>query len=1101
MSLFSLGKLEKLQSQFFLLLPLAFLLLTSCKSGVNVQQGPDIPSALTPTISSPSVSVPADSHHYGNNSNLLISGLCIEGARIYLTGDADAYYDCKDKIFNFTVNKTVDQTYNFRLTQSKDGKESKPIYLTWTLKSSVSPPSLTAPAISPYLSAEAILNIQGNCETGSTITLSNDGVGSTTCSGSTFSINLPKFVDGDYNIDITQSDLAGNSAQISLLWRKSALIVSPVGPQVVAGKDQVFTVTGGSENYTVTLQENNSGASFVSGTMTYTAGTLAGVTDVLRFQDSQGATEDISIQVVSDVADHFELPTDSGANQTVTVGQTFANPLKVLVVDQYSNPVSAFPVIFQVTAGDVSLTNIGLQVSGLDGSVTIPVEQNYGARRSSVTVVPSVSVLPDLAGSGTPIISMDVLGETNNSGDFDLAFDVGTNSDKLIMFDADGNGHQDAIFLNKGEPSIGVLLGQGNGFFAAMTTVTSICSSPNDIVSGDFNTDGEKDLVVLCSGPDQISFYAGVGDGTFSAPVDAALSGSEITPVGITAGLINADPFLDLAIVAVGSGVVSIRNGAGDGTFGAPTTYTVGSSPSFVRLADFDKATGNDVAVVNSASNNVSVLFNDGTGSLSPHVTFSTGVAPTGMTIADFNTDTYPDIAVANNIDNNISVLLNDQASGFNLSIDTSVGQSPSSISSLDLDGDAKIDVVVTNSVDGNLSILKGNDNGTFTIGPVVGVGSNPIATQLLDLNSDALPDIVALASGAKKLNVIPAQADGNIGFVYDVGNSPKAMAVADFNGDGFKDQAVVNQAGNSISILTGNGFGAYTPHSTLTTASGPIDISVEDLNRDGFMDLVVSIQNVNSLQIFMGEAGGTFATPAVQPTNLQPTEVLIRDFNTDGHYDLLVANSGGNKLSFFPGVGDGTFGGRSDINAGAQPRSLDAADFNLDGKLDVVVANGSGSNISIFLGNGDGSFQTSVNYPAQVGPNGVRVGYFNADPFIDVAVSNEISNSVSVMFGQGNGTLQNQAVYSVGASTSPLRLADVNDDGNLDFVVGNGLNQTATILFGSFFGDYSTSKILQTGINTSSVEISDINGDGAVDLLFIDGTNPKTKLLLGLPQ
>src|SRR5262249_31309070 len=146
-------------------------------------------------------------------------------------------------------------------------------------KTTVSQPVILTPVDNPHPSQEGVLNLTGTCETGDTISLSGGGSGSTTCAGSAFSIPLPKATDGDYAIIVSQSDPAGNVAFRTVTWQKHALAFAPPNPSLVVATGQNFTVTGGSNSYTLTLQTNNSGAT-LSGT-TYTAGHLANVVDTI----------------------------------------------------------------------------------------------------------------------------------------------------------------------------------------------------------------------------------------------------------------------------------------------------------------------------------------------------------------------------------------------------------------------------------------------------------------------------------------------------------------------------------------------------------------------------------------------------------------------------------------------------------------------------------------------------------------------------------------------------------------------------------------------------------------------------------------------------
>ncbi|MCB9025288.1 MAG: VCBS repeat-containing protein [Bdellovibrionaceae bacterium] len=1085
-------------SIYFFLFSSMFIM-SGCKKSVSVKEGPDAPNYLSPEVESPTISLPGRSPYFSNDTHLIISGLCGDGHMVYLTGEAFDSIACENKSYAFSVSQNIDGLYNYYITQTFKGVISKPTALAWQRKTSVPPPDVTYPSVSLYKSAETILSIQGNCESGSRISLSGDGTGTVTCVNSNFNLALPKFSDGDYSVIVTQTDLAGNQASTNFLWQKRVLAVSPSGPTIIATQAQVFAPTGGSDNYTLVLQNNNSGASFDSNTRTYTAGTLAGVTDKIVLTDSLGATLDINIQVAADLPDHFVLPVDSGADQIQTVAQDYTSPLKVQVVDQFGNGISAYPVVFVLKVGDVEFLSPSIQSTDASGFASLYLKQGFLSNNSTVTVTPVGAPLPDLAGSGQSIISLNTLGKTNNSGNFDLNFNVSNNPDNILMADFNEDGELDIAIINKGDPSIGLLMGQTSALFNTQTKITSVCATPYAMIQGDFNEDSHQDLLLTCS--DKFSLYTGVGNGTFSAAVNTSLDLSENLPVDIAVGDFNGDNHLDTATVSLGANLIAVRLGLGNGSFSAASLLSTGagSSPSKIAIADIDKVNGVDIIVINSAQNSIGVFFNDGVGGFSAQVSFSTGVAPSDLIISDYNNDSYFDVSTTNNIDNNLSVLLNDQAGGLNLAINTLTGQGPTSHYAEDINKDGNVDILVTNNIDNNMSVLMGFGNGTFNVGAPIALASNPIDIIIRETNGDVFEDILVVSSGEKKIQVFPVQAGGAIGYKNSLGNGPRDAVIGDLNGDGYIDQAIVNSGDNNIVILRGNGTGLFSSFSTVGTSSGPIAIEMADLDRDNDLDLVTVNQNVNSVQVFINDGSGSFSTPVSYGSGSQPASVKIVDLNKDGILDMIIANSGANTLSFFPGVGDGTFGVRLDTATGSQPSSLASADMNQDGVLDLIVTHQSANNVGVYFGNGNGTFQPPSNYSAQTGTNSVAVGYFNADLNVDVAVSNNLAGSVSVFFGNSNGTLGLPVNYNCGADPISLKSADVNGDNNEDLIVGNGLNQKATVLFGSFFGDFSSSKILPTNINTINVEVSDVNNDGSVDLFFIDGTNNETKLLMGL--
>ena len=79
---------------------------------------------------------------------------------------------------------------------------------------------------------------------------------------------------------------------------------------------------------------------------------------------------------------------------------------------------------------------------------------------------------------------------------------------------------------------------------------------------------------------------------------------------------------------------------------------------------------------------------------------------------------------------------------------------------------------------------------------------------------------------------------------IYPVGASPKMVIAGDFNGDNKMDFAVLNQDSASVSILLGNGDGAFQPANNFdigsTPGAKPVSIAAGDLNGDHKLDLIV---------------------------------------------------------------------------------------------------------------------------------------------------------------------------------------------------------------------------------------------------------------------
>src|SRR5207302_1117053 len=153
------------------------------------------------------------------------------------------------------------------------------------------------------------------------------------------------------------------------------------------------------------------------------------------------------------------------------------------------------------------------------------------------------------------------------------------------------------------------------------------------------------------------------------------------------------------------------------------------------------------------------------------------------------------------------------------------------------------------------VSVLLGNGHGTFQTAPTVGVGAQPIS-----------------------------------------------VAVGDFhhNGDGVKDLAVANFKDNTVSVLRGDGHGAFRPAGTFAVSTNPAFVAVRDFNGDGVPDLAVADMYANTIAVLVGYGNGAFQAPRFSdagspgpcPAGAQcgPLSFAVGDFNRDGKQDLAVA-------------------------------------------------------------------------------------------------------------------------------------------------------------------------------------------------------------------
>src|ERR1019366_8325620 len=169
-----------------------------------------------------------------------------------------------------------------------------------------------------------------------------------------------------------------------------------------------------------------------------------------------------------------------------------------------------------------------------------------------------------------------------------------------------------------------VLIGNGGSSFQAPVNYAIASSlSLRSIAVADLNGDHKPDAVVSSSG--KISIFLGNGDGTFQAertlPVDSSSPAVAIADF-------NGDGKPDLAFT---SGLV----GAGDGTFGAPTSYPIGWGDS-LAIADM-----NGDGFLDIVTSGFSILYGDGHGGFPKRADYWQEVTG-GIVLADFDGDGLP---------------------------------------------------------------------------------------------------------------------------------------------------------------------------------------------------------------------------------------------------------------------------------------------------------------------------------------------------------------------------------------------------------------------------------------------------------------------------
>ncbi|MEA5570640.1 FG-GAP-like repeat-containing protein [Calothrix sp. UHCC 0171] len=212
----------------------------------------------------------------------------------------------------------------------------------------------------------------------------------------------------------------------------------------------------------------------------------------------------------------------------------------------------------------------------------------------------------------------------NGDGTFanPINFTAGDGPSGVSIGDINGDRQPDLVVTNFNGNNVSLLLGNGDGTFAAPTNFTVASGSMDTarVTIGDINSDGKQDLAIVNYISSKILVLLGNGDGTFAAPTELT---AENAPAAVSIGDINGDGKQDLAVAKYGyygdtsvpnSNHISVLLGHGDGTFAAPINFTAGDGPEGISIGDINGDGKQDLAVANYKSNNISVLLGNGDG-------------------------------------------------------------------------------------------------------------------------------------------------------------------------------------------------------------------------------------------------------------------------------------------------------------------------------------------------------------------------------------------------------------------------------------------------------------------------------------------------------
>lgn len=341
----------------------------------------------------------------------------------------------------------------------------------------------------------------------------------------------------------------------------------------------------------------------------------------------------------------------------------------------------------------------------------------------------------------------------------------------------------------------------------------AVGSAPTSIASGDLNRDGNIDLVVGNSTACTVSVLLGNGNGTFAAAqtfsVAAALQdggtgGCTLNAVGLAD--FNMDGKSDIALTgwtnSKDQGQTFIALGNGDGTFQAPSTVYQGDLGTDQMIGNFG---GNGIPGILMPGGDV-----NSNGLVMDPLAIGSGTGT--FAISTLYTSGYPILAGLFNNNSTVPQVLTETGLG---GVPFNTQYYMVAAASGDFNGDGKLDSIMLENYTTSPILMLGGGNGTFTLStiPVSSSTSYSIVNIAVgDFDQDGKLDFILLCStGASTGEFILFHGNGDGTFQQDapvpLGFNPgfivgTAFAVADFNNDGTPDIAFPNTSQNTTAIF-----------------------------------------------------------------------------------------------------------------------------------------------------------------------------------------------------------------------------------------------------------------------------------------------------------
>lgn len=349
--------------------------------------------------------------------------------------------------------------------------------------------------------------------------------------------------------------------------------------------------------------------------------------------------------------------------------------------------------------------------------------------------------------------------------------------------------------------------------------------------------------------------------------------------------------------------------------FAPPTSLPTLPGAGAVAVADLDGDGDQDFVVTSLATGSFTVRLGDGFGgfTVAPGSPVSVGHPLIGVAAGDLDGDGLDDLVVANHVGTGLGhghafVYRNVGGGAFalhsTLSFPNQAG--PHSVTLGDLDGDGDLDLLAPSSgPQSGLYVSLGTSTGLFTTPLQNQTAGDSRYVALAHFDQDGVLDAAVTNHNPKSVSILLGLGGGAFGAAnqISVGAEPQYIDRADFNLDGLSDLAVATGGSGTmtsfVTVLFGQGNGAFAPPKQLPAGSGPSVLVTEDVNVDGVPDIVTGDWVSGTITVIASDGAGGFAPPCSYPAAANSGGLGLGDFDVDGDPEVVSSHPSGVALVY----------------------------------------------------------------------------------------------------------------------------------------------------------------------------------------------------------